>query len=109
MPGGRKPGVLAGCSVLQEFEHQLFCRAGVQRSVRSLRGQLCRGLGVPEQFSSLRLGGSRSSCSASGAFECQDASEAASSEEEVEWLSSRRMDDDSSQEEGDCFLGMERC
>ena len=36
---------LAGCSVLQEFEHQLFCRAGVQRSVRSLRGQLCRGAG----------------------------------------------------------------
>jgi hypothetical protein len=63
MPGGRKPGVLAGCSVLQEFEHQLFCRAGVQRSVRSLRGQLCRRLEVPEQFSSLRLGGSSSSSS----------------------------------------------
>ena len=56
MPGGRRPGVLAGCSALQEFEDQLFCRAGVQRSDRSLRGQLCRKLGVPELFTSSRLG-----------------------------------------------------
>ena len=56
MPGSRKPGVLAGCSVLQGFEDQLFCRTGVQRSVRSLRGQLFRRLGVSEQFTSSRLG-----------------------------------------------------
>ena len=106
MPRGRRPGVLAGCSVLQEFEDQLFCGAGVQRSDRSLRGQLCRRLGVPEQFTSLRLGEVK-------IFEfgigCQDASDAISSEGEVEWESSRRMDDDSSQEEGDCSLGMEGC
>ena len=41
-------------------------------------------------------GRSRSSSLSLRAFECQDASDAISSEGEVEWESSRRMDDDSS-------------
>ena len=109
MPGGRKPGVWQAVQCYRSSS--ISCSAG-----QEFRGQLgalevscAGGLGVPEHFSSLRLGGSRSSSSASGAFECQDASDATSSEGEVEWESSRRMDDDSSQEEGDCSLRMEGC
>ena len=37
---------MAGCSALQEFEDQLFCRAGVQRSA----------VRIYKEFTSLRLG-----------------------------------------------------